>query len=106
MGGKELMDNITLEVKDILMQAILEDGDELNADWYENQIDWNDFDSLKIVNFMLGIEDTFHVYIDEDSMAKLDFTGTYQQLVNDVTNIIMKLGVESCTEKENITVSY
>lgn len=100
------MDNITLEVKDILMQAILEDGDELNADWYENQIDWNDFDSLKIVNFMLGIEDTFHVYIDEDSMAKLDFTGTYQQLVNDVTNIIMKLGVESCTEKENITVSY
>jgi acyl carrier protein len=51
-----------------------------------------EFDSLKTVEFMMQIEEAFGIYIDEASMAKLDFNQTYQILVDGVVDIVKKAG--------------
>jgi acyl carrier protein len=78
-------------VKDILMRVIADGEDkEYSTDFFSENIDWMEFDSLKTVEFMMQIEEAFGIYIDEASMAKLDFNQTYQILVDGVVDIVKK----------------
>lgn len=80
-------------VKDILMRVIADGEDkEYSTDFFSENIDWMEFDSLKTVEFMMQIEEAFGIYIDEASMAKLDFNQTYQILVDGVVDIVKKAG--------------
>jgi len=84
------------KIKDILLNVIYgEYSEETDKDFFDTFINAEELDSLKIVEFMLQIEETFGVYIDEESMAELDFMGTYNDLIDGIAEIVLKQEAEN-----------
>ncbi len=84
------------KIKDILLNVIYgEYSEEADNDFFDTFINAEELDSLKIVEFMLQIEETFGVYIDEESMAELDFMGTYNDLIDGIAEIVLKQEAEN-----------
>ncbi len=84
------------KIKDILLNVIYgEYSEETDNDFFDTFINAEELDSLKIVEFMLQIEETFGVYIDEESMAELDFMGTYNDLIDGIAELVLKQEAEN-----------
>ena len=84
------------KIKDILLNVIYSEySEETDNDFFDTFINAEELDSLKIVEFMLQIEETFGVYIDEESMAELDFMGTYNDLIDGIAEIVLKQEAEN-----------
>ena len=85
------------QIKDILLNAIYgECPDNAEEEFFDTYINAEELDSLKIVEFMLMIEEAFGIYIDEESMAEIDFMGTYNDLIDGIAKIAL--------EKESLNV--
>ena len=93
-------------VKELLEQTITNNGFTLLDGWSVEQIDVEEFDSITMVDFMVALEETFHIYIDEKSMEKIDFSNSYEEMVKGIVEIIQEKEkekeAEKCTELVSI----
>ena len=92
------------KVKELLEQTITNNGFTLLDGWSVDQIDVEEFDSITMVDFMVALEETFQIYIDEKSMEKIDFSNSYEEMVKGIVEIIQEKEkeAEKCTELVSI----